>query len=151
GDLVRVVLVNESPMPHSIDFHAARIPMDVAFKTINPGEELSFEFTANDPGAYMVHCGTPPVLMHIMQGMYLPIIVDPRNGWGTKADREFVLTQSEFYANDAEGVRGPDWKAAQLKQPTHVVFNGKAFQYKTSPLRVEEGERVRFFVMNAGP
>jgi nitrite reductase (NO-forming) len=151
GDLVRVVLVNESPMPHSIDFHAARIPMDVAFRTINPGEELRFEFEAKDAGAYMVHCGTPPVLMHIMQGMYLPIIVDPKDGWGTKADREFVLTQSEFYANDREGVKGPDYAAAQLKHATHVAFNGKAFQYKQNPLRVEEGERVRFFVMNAGP
>src|SRR5690606_20496297 len=68
GDLVRITLMNESNMPHSIDFHSARIPMDQAFKTIGPGEELEFEFTANDPGAYMVHCGTPPVLMHIMQG-----------------------------------------------------------------------------------
>jgi FtsP/CotA-like multicopper oxidase with cupredoxin domain len=65
GDLVRVVLVNESPMPHSIDLHSARIPMNEAFRTIGPGEELRFEFVAEDPGAYMVHCGTPPVLMHI--------------------------------------------------------------------------------------
>jgi nitrite reductase (NO-forming) len=151
GDLVRIVLVNESAMPHSIDFHAARIPMNEAFKTINPGEELRFEFVAEDPGAYMVHCGTPPVLMHIMQGMYMTIVVDPKDGWGTKADREFVLVQSEFYANGREGVQGPDWKAAQLKQASHVVFNGRAFQYKAHPLRVEEGERVRFFVVNAGP
>src|SRR5690606_38115277 len=97
GDLVRIVLVNESPMPHSIDLHAARIPMNEAFRTIGPGEELTFEFVARDPGAYMVHCGTPPVLMHIMQGMYMAIIVDPKEGWGTRADREFVIVQSEFY------------------------------------------------------
>jgi len=151
GDLVRVVLVNESDMPHSIDFHAARIPMNVAFRTIVPGEELSFEFVARDPGAYMVHCGTPPVLMHIMQGMYLSIIVDPRNGWGTDADREFVLVQSEFYANGKDGIQGPDWKAAQLKHASHVVFNGKAFQYKQHPLHAAVGDRVRFFVVNAGP
>jgi len=65
---------------------------------INPGDTISFQFTARDPGAYMVHCGTPPVTMHIMQGMYFAIIVDPRDGWGTKADKEFVLVQSEFYA-----------------------------------------------------
>ena len=152
GDLVRVKLVNRSIMPHSIDFHAARIPMNVAFKTINPGEAIDFEFVARDPGAYMVHCGTPPVLMHIMQGMYLPIIVDPKDGWGTEVDREFVLTQSEFYAqDDGTGVMGPDWKAASLKQATQVVFNGKAFQYKAHPLQVNEGDRVRIFVMNAGP
>ena len=152
GDLVRVTLVNESDMPHSIDFHASRIAMNVAMKTIMPREELSFEFEARDPGAYMVHCGTPPVLMHIMQGMYLAIIVDPEGGWGTKVDREFVLVQSEFYAKEnGAGAMGPDWNAAQAKLASHVVFNGRAFQYKANPLQVNEGERVRFFVVNAGP
>ncbi len=152
GDLVKVTLVNESNMPHSIDFHAARIPMDVAFKTIGPGEEFTFEFTANDAGAYMVHCGTPPVLMHIMQGMYLPIIVDPKEGWGTEADREFVITQSEFYAKAGAGeAMQPDFDAALAKDASYVVFNGKANQYQANPLEVNEGDRVRFFVVNAGP
>jgi nitrite reductase (NO-forming) len=152
GDLVKVVLVNESEMPHSIDFHSARIPMNVAFRTIGPGEELRFEFVAKDPGAYMVHCGTPPVLMHIMQGMYLPIIVDPAEGWGTRVDREFVLVQSEFYAKEGkDGVLGPDWAAAQAKQASYVVFNGRANQYQAHPLTVGVGDRVRFFVVNAGP
>ena len=152
GDLVKVTLVNESPMPHSIDFHSARIPMNVAFRTIGPGEELEFEFEAKDAGAFMVHCGTPPVLMHIMQGMYLPIIVDPKDGWGTDADREFVLVQSEFYAQDGkDGVKVADYAAAQAKQASYVVFNGKADQYQAAPLEVEEGDRVRFFVVNAGP
>jgi nitrite reductase (NO-forming) len=154
GDLVKITLVNESAMPHSIDFHAARIPMDVAFKTINPREELKFEFVAEDPGVFMVHCGTPPVLMHIMQGMYLPIIVDPAGGWGTKADKEFVLVQSEFYSQAetlANGTHAMDFVAAQEKRASYVVFNGKAFQYKDQPLRVDVGERVRIFVVNAGP
>ncbi|MCI0437432.1 MAG: multicopper oxidase domain-containing protein [Gemmatimonadetes bacterium] len=152
GDLVRITLVNESSMPHSIDFHASRIAMNVAMKTIMPGEEIAFEFVARDPGAYMAHCGTPPVLMHIMQGMYLAIIVDPENGWGTKVDREFVLVQSEFYARQySDSLMGSDWNAALAKLATHVVFNGKAFQYKASPLQVAEGEHVRFFVVNAGP
>ena len=152
GDLVRVTLVNESPMAHSIDFHAARIPMHVAFKSIAPGQELKFEFVAKDPGAYMVHCGTPPVLMHIMQGMYLPIIVDPKDGWGTDVDREFVLVQSEFYAQAGEhGTHAPDFTAALGKNASYVVFNGKANQYQAAPLHVDVGDRVRFFVVNAGP
>jgi nitrite reductase (NO-forming) len=152
GDLVKVTLVNESPMPHSIDFHSARIPMNVAFRTIMPGQELEFEFEARDPGAFMVHCGTAPVLMHIMQGMYLPIIVDPAGGWGTRADREFVLVQSEFYAQSgADSVMQPDWQAALDDRPTHVVFNGRANQYVEDPLQVDVGERVRLFVVNAGP
>lgn len=153
GDRVVIELVNESPMAHSIDFHSARIPMNEAYRSINPGEELTFEFTAKDPGAYLVHCGTPPVLMHIMQGMYLPIIVDPKGGWGTDADQEFVLLQSEFYAQTGEhtGHLDLDYDAAQDKRASHVVFNGRANQYKSEPLMVDEGDRVRFFVVNAGP
>ncbi len=158
GDKVRVNVINESPMPHSIDFHAARIPANVAYRTINPGDSVAFEFVARDADAYMVHCGTPPVTMHVMQGMYLPIIVDPRNGWGTKADKEFVLVQSEFYAKSpdttgavAAATMQPDWQAAMAKSPSQVVFNGRAFQYKDAPLKVAVGDRVRLFVINAGP
>jgi len=147
-------------MPHSIDFHAARIPANVAYRMINSRDSISFEFTARDPGAFMVHCGTPPVTMHLMQGMYFPIIVDPKDGWGTKADKEFVLVQSEFYAKpgDSTSVASavavpmqPDWKAAMAKSASHVVFNGRAFQYKDHPLTVDVGDRVRFYVVNAGP
>jgi len=154
GDLVRIELVNESPMSHSIDLHSARIPMNEAFRNLAPGESLEFEFVARDPGAYMVHCGTPPVLMHIMQGMYMAIIVDPAEGWGTHADREFVLVQSEFYAGAATETgepRGPDYTAALDADASHVVFNGRAFQYKQAPIEVEESDRVRLFVVNAGP
>jgi nitrite reductase (NO-forming) len=158
GDKVRVNVINESPMPHSIDFHSARIPANVAYRTINAGDSLAFEFVARDAGAFMVHCGTPPVTMHVMQGMYLPIIVDPKDGWGTKADKEFVLVQSEFYAKAPDTTGGiaatmmqPDFQAAMAKTPSQVVFNGRAFQYKDSPLKVAVGDRVRFFVINAGP
>lgn len=152
GDLVRIKVVNKSPMPHSIDFHSARIPANVAYRTFNPGDSISFEFVARDPGAYMVHCGTAPVTMHIMQGMYFAIIVDPKDGWGTKADKEFVIVQSEFYASaDSAGKLSPDWQAAMAKNARYVVFNGKAGQYKDAPLQVDLGDRVRIFVVNAGP
>ena len=153
GDLVRINLVNESPMPHSIDFHAARIPWDVAYRSIMPGEELSFEFMARDPGVYLVHCGTPPVTLHIMQGMYLAIIVDPKEGWGTDVDKEFVIVQSEFYAqpNDNGQSLQADFASAMDKRAKYVVFNGRAFQYKANPLQVDLGDRVRLFVVAAGP
>jgi nitrite reductase (NO-forming) len=101
----------------------------------------------------MVHCGTPPVLLHIMQGMYMAIIVDPVDGWGTEADKEFVLVQSEFYPSDTKvgGPAGPDIEAARDRDARFVVFNGKAFQYKEHPLKADVGDRVRFFVVNAGP
>ena len=160
GDQVRIAVVNESEMPHSIDLHAARIPANVAYRMILPKDSVQFEFTARDAGAFMVHCGTPPVTMHLMQGMYLPIIVNPKDGWGTKADKEFVIVQSEFYATstDTTQIPGvapmemqPDWSAEQAKRATYVVFNGRAGQYKDVPLRVNVGDRVRFFVVNAGP
>ncbi|HVE34170.1 MAG TPA: multicopper oxidase domain-containing protein [Gemmatimonadaceae bacterium] len=158
GDSVRVTVVNESPIPHSIDFHAARIPANVAYRMIMPRDSVSFAFLARDAGAFMVHCGTPPVTMHLMQGMYLPIIVDPQDGWGTKADKEFVLVQSEFYAKAGDSTKvgtmlpmQPDWQAERAKNATYVAFNGRAGQYKDNPLRVDVGDRVRFFVVNAGP
>src|ERR1051326_8517240 len=160
GDRVRVTVVNQSPMPHSIDFHAARIPANVAYRMIMPNDSISFEFVARDAGAFMVHCCTPPVTMHIMQGMYLPIVMDPAGGWGTTADKEFILVQSEFYAKQGDTAKvssavvaplQPDWQAAMAKQASHVVFNGRAFQYKENPLKVDVGDRVRFFVVNAGP
>jgi nitrite reductase (NO-forming) len=160
GDTVRITLVNESPMGHSIDLHSARIPMNEAFRTIGPNQELSFEFEARDAGVFMVHCGTPPVLLHIMQGMYLAIVVDPEDGWGTEADKEFVLVQSEFYPTDtaheaghdgAVSPAGPDIEAARDRDASYVVFNGRAFQYKDNPLKADVGDRVRFFVVNAGP
>jgi len=90
--------------------------------------------------------------MHIMQGMYLPIIVDPAKGWGTDADKEFVIVQSEFYAKPgSDSVMAPDYAAALARQASYVVFNGRANQYQANPLAVEEGDRVRLFVVNAGP
>ncbi len=155
GDLVRINLVNEAEgMPHSIDFHASRIPMNHAMKSIAPQDSLQFEFTATTAGVFMVHCGTAPVLLHIAQGMYLPIIVDPIGGWPGKVDKEFVLVQSEFYAQPsaaAPGVLEADWNAMQANNASHVVFNGRAGQYVSAPLEVDVGDRVRIFVMNAGP
>lgn len=155
GDLVRITLVNQArDMPHSIDFHASRIPMNHAMKSIAPGDSLQFEFVARTPGVFMVHCGTAPVLMHIAQGMYLPIIVDPRGGWPERADKEFVLVQSEFYPKAAADSAPPqegDWAAMLDNRAGYVVFNGRANQYTAAPLQVDPGDRVRLFVLNAGP
>lgn len=152
GDLVRIKAVNQSPMPHSIDFHSARIPANVAYRMLMPKDTIAFEFIAKDPGAYLVHCGTPPITLHLMQGMYFAIIVDPKDGWGTKADKEFVVVQSEFYAKtDSLGRAVPDYDGAMDKKASQVVFNGRAFQYKDTPLRADVGDNVRFFVVNAGP
>src|SRR5437867_3183673 len=153
GDLVRIRLVNEASMPHSSDFPASRSPSKTTFRTILPKDSLSFEFTARDPGAYLVHCGTPPVLLHLMQGMYLPIIVDPKGGWPVKVEKEFVIVQSEFYVQGGDSALPgqADWKQALEREASYVVFNGRAFQYQDHPLQVDVGDRVRLFVVSAGP
>jgi nitrite reductase (NO-forming) len=153
GDHVRINVVNEADMPHSIDFHAAQIAANDAYRMIMPKDSVHFEFVARVPGAFLVHCGTAPVTMHLMQGMYLPIVVDPANGWGTTADKEYVLVQSEFYAKPGadSGKVTSDWSAEKAKSATYVVFNGRAAQYKDHPIRVQPGERIRFYVVNAGP
>lgn len=136
---------------HSLDFHAAKTPPDVSFATINPGEELRWNFTARHPGAWMYHCGTPPALLHIGAGMYGAIIVDPKEGWSSA--QELILVQSEFYlADSADGIKVPD--AARMErglEMDYVCFNGHATQYVDEPITVSAGEPVRIFVVNAGP
>ena len=99
-----------------------------AYRSIAPGEEITFDFVARDPGVYVVHCGTPPVLLHIMQGMYLSIIVDPKEGWGADADREFVIVQSEFYA--APGVEPSDAAdlVRRLREQLAVAVSDENFE-----------------------
>ena len=77
GQTVEMTLTNGGSIPHSIDFHAARIAPNVAFRDVAPGESFTFRFTASDPGVFMYHCGTKPVLAHIANGMYGAIVVDP--------------------------------------------------------------------------
>ena len=136
---------------HSLDFHSAITPPDKNYKTIMPGEEFSWTFTARYPGAYMYHCGTPPVLMHIGAGMYGAMIVDPKDGWSPA--RELCFVQSEFYLSEGEdGVMVPDYtRMASMMDMSYVTFNGHATQYVDEPIPIKVGEPVRIFVVNAGP
>ena len=52
-------------LPHSIDFHASLVAWNDEMRSINPGEELVYEFVAKYAGVYMYHCGTTPALHHI--------------------------------------------------------------------------------------
>jgi FtsP/CotA-like multicopper oxidase with cupredoxin domain len=79
GQRVEVTLRNDSPMPHSVDFHAAQIAPNVAFSDVMPGASKTFSFVASTPGVFMYHCGTAPAFVHIANGMYGAIVVEPRN------------------------------------------------------------------------
>jgi len=154
GEEVKFTLDNNSGvMAHSIDFHAALLPWDKYYQTVATGEKLTFNWTPAYPGVFMYHCGTPPVLMHLANGMHGAIVVEPKGGWPTKADREYVLMQHEYYLTDPDenGVRHGDFAKMSQAKPDFVVFNGYANQYKDAPLEANPGELVRLHVCNAGP
>jgi len=152
GQTVEMTLTNGGAIPHSIDFHAARIAPNVAFRDVAPGESFTFTFKATDSGVFMYHCGTKPVLAHIANGMYGAIVVDPATPL-PKADKEYVLGASEWYLN-GDGLTTPaqlDMDKARATMPDWTTFNGYAAQYVTHPLTADPGETVRFYVVAAGP
>ena len=152
GDTVDFTLVNRASIPHSMDFHAAEIAPSKYYVNVMPGDSLQYRFVAGVPGAFMYHCGTAPAALHIANGMYGALIVDPIRP-RSKA-REFVFVQSEFYLAPkpaADGARGLDWKRLLTLAPDHVVFNGRAAQYASHPIEVQPNELLRLYVVNAGP
>lgn len=149
GDTVKASITNKTSIPHSIDFHAARIAPDKAFRDVAPGQSFAFSFTATSPGVFMYHCGTGPVVHHIANGMYGMIIVEPKEGL-PPVDREVALVQSDFYVSDTPAMPADDTKLMS-GIPTVVAFNGYAAQYKENPIVVKRGERIRAFVLDAGP
>ncbi|HJS27062.1 MAG TPA: multicopper oxidase domain-containing protein [Actinomycetota bacterium] len=153
GDTIRFTLTNDSALnlSHSIDFHAAQTPWDVNYQPVPPGETLTFDWVARFPGVFMYHCGVPPVLHHIANGMYGAIIVEPE---GLEAAREYVMVSSEFYATDrpdAEGLYVGDVEKMTALEPTYVVFDGMFNRYLDAPLEARPNELIRLWVMNAGP
>ncbi len=157
GDLVELHLKNaaNSTMPHNIDLHAVTGPGGGAKTSLTlPGGESVFTFTALNPGLFIYHCATSPVPMHMANGMYGMILVEPKEGLA-KVDKEFYVMQSEFYTKGKFGDHGLqtlDMDKGIDERPTYVVFNGsvgaitgdKALQAKT-------GDRIRIFVGDAGP
>ena len=143
--------MNMQPMQHSIDFHAAMVNPEDKYRSISPGETIHFIWTANYPGVFMYHCGTPMVLLHMISGMIGMVIVEPKNGFPGKVDREFAFVQNEYYLKQQGSSFTPDTSMAMRKQPNFVAFNGKVGQYFIHPIHVKTGERIRVYFLNAGP
>jgi nitrite reductase (NO-forming) len=151
--------VTAAPMMHSMDFHSAMVSPQDKYRSVAPGQTISYEFTANYAGVFMYHCGTPMVLEHIASGMYGMMIVEPREGYPTKVDREYAVVQSEFYTKPDPGKRKVDGvplyvldgERVRSKAPTYTVFNGRYNGMVDNPLPAKPGERVRLFVLNVGP
>ena len=147
GDIFTVTLVNEGEIGHSLDFHASKVAWNDEMRTIAPGESLVYQFEAKHAGAFMYHCGTSPTIHHIGNGMFGAIIIDPPEL--APVDHEFVFVQSELYLGPEAGPG--DLTAMMDEDHDAVVFNGYVNQYMHRPIRVEPDERVRAWVVDAGP
>jgi len=146
GDIFTITLVNDGKNGHSIDFHASEVSPDEEMRTIGPGQSLVYQFEATHSGIWMYHCGTPPVLHHTGNGMYGAVIIDPPDL--PAVDHEFIFVQSELYLG---GATADGYTRMQNEQWDAVVFNGYVNQYAAAPIRVEPGQTIRAWVLDAGP
>lgn len=153
GDVFEITLVNDGTIGHSIDFHAGALAPDQPMRTIAPGESLVYRFTAGRAGIWMYHCATHPMSSHIAAGMHGAVIVEPADL--PPVDREYVLVQSEVFlttaATSAAEATEVNADAVLAERPDLVVFNGVANQYDQRRFTARVGERVRFWVLDAGP
>ena len=148
GDRFIVTVTNVTQMGHSIDFHAGDVSPDSVMKTIAPGESLTYEFTAKRSGIWLYHCATAPMSVHIASGMFGAVVIDPEDM--QPVDREYLLIQSEQYWDSDPSIPANAHAVSSVK-PSIVTFNGYPYQYVHSPLQVRTGERVRLWVLSAGP
>jgi nitrite reductase (NO-forming) len=142
-------------MPHNIDLHAVTGPGGGAASTFTaPGHKSRFTFKALNPGLYIYHCATAPVGMHIGNGMYGLIYVQPKTPL-PKVDREYYVVQGDFYTDadfGAKGLQPFSMKRAIDERPSYVVFNGSALSLVGDrALKAKVGDKIRLFVGNGGP
>lgn len=157
GDYVEFRLHNSpnSKMAHNIDLHAVSGPGGGAVASFTaPGHTSTFCFTALNPGLFVYHCATAPVPMHVGNGMYGMILVEPRDGL-PKVDREYYVMQGEFYTAGRFGEGGLqpfDSDKADNETPPYVVFNGRVGALTGDrALRADAGQTVRIYFGNGGP
>ena len=147
GDTFEVTIRNKGSMSHSIDFHAGPAVPQTMMRNIEPGKELLYTFTADRAGIWMYHCSSEPMSSHIANGMYGAVVVD--DGTLPPVNAEYVLVQSEIYLGSNGGTADAE-KVAGMN-PDIMTFNGRAFQYDAHPLKLGKGQRVRVWVLDAGP
>jgi nitrite reductase (NO-forming) len=157
GDLVEFHLNNHpsSKMPHNIDLHAVTGPGGGAASSFTaPGHSSQFSFKTLNPGLYVYHCATAPVGMHVGNGMYGLILVEPKEGL-PPVSKEYYIMQGEFYTAGRfgeEGLQVFDQNKAVDERPTYVVFNGAVGSLVgDKAITANVGETVRLFVGNGGP
>jgi nitrite reductase (NO-forming) len=147
GDVFVVTVVNRGDMAHGIDFHAGAVAPDGPMRSIAPGASLTYRFTASYSGAWLYHCSTMPMSLHIANGMYGAVIIDPPDA--DRVAQQFVFVQSELYLGPQDGIA--DEAKIEARKPDAVVFNGYVNQYAHAPIDVRAGARIRVWVVDAGP
>lgn len=157
GDTVEFHLRNmpDSKMPHNIDLHGVTGPGGGAASSFTaPGHHSRFTFKALNAGLYVYHCATAPVGMHVANGMYGLILVEPPEGL-PKVDREYYVMQGDFYTRGKyreKGYQPFDMEKAIDEHPTYVLFNGmEGSMTGDRALTAKTGETVRLYVGNGGP
>ncbi|HET8562171.1 MAG TPA: multicopper oxidase domain-containing protein [Marmoricola sp.] len=147
GDRFVIRVVNDTQMGHSIDFHAGEVAPDRNMRTLAPGQSLTYRFTAHHSGIWLYHCSTMPMSVHIANGMFGAVVIDPPTL--PKVAKSYLLVQSELYLGKQDGPA--DAAKVMAEKPDAVVFNGYADQYDHQPLTARVGQRVRIWVLDAGP
>ena len=157
GDEVEFTLKNhqDNKLPHNIDLHAVTGPGGgAAASLVAPGQQRTFSFKCLNPGLYVYHCAQAPVPMHIANGMYGLILVEPEGGL-PPVDKEYYVMQGDFYTDGAYGAGGTqafNQEKALMENPDYIVFNGKVGSLtQDGALTANPGETVRVFVGNGGP
>jgi nitrite reductase (NO-forming) len=157
GDTVEFHLKNNpaNKMAHNIDLHGVTGPGGGAASSFTaPGHESQFTFKALNEGIFVYHCATAPVGMHIANGMYGLILVEPPQGM-PKVDHEYYVMQGDFYTTGKyreKGSQAFDMEKAIDERPTYVLFNGSEGSLTgDKALKAKVGESVRLFVGNGGP
>jgi nitrite reductase (NO-forming) len=154
GDTVEFHLKNHpgNKMPHNIDLHGVTGPGGGAASSFTaPGHESQFTFKALNEGIYVYHCATAPVGMHVANGMYGLMLVEPPQGL-PKVDKEYYVMQGDFYTAGKYREKGDqpfDMAKAIDEKPTYVLFNGaEGALTGDKALSAKIGETVRLFVGN---
>ena len=162
GDVLSVQLTNRDTtgMPHNIDFHAVTGPGGGApLLTVNNGQTKTAQFKLLYPGLFIYHCAVAPIPMHVANGMFGLLLVEPEAGL-PKVDKEFYVVQSELYTEDPNQIKAdtPDkvlnfsYENGLKEHPTFIVFNGQFGSLTgNNALKLKTGERARVYFGNAGP
>ena len=156
GDTIELSLTNDktSLHNHNIDLHAVTGSGGGATLTnVKPGETKIFRWKALNPGLYIYHCATPNISTHNSHGQYGLIMVDPKDEKLalSKVDKEFYITQGEYYTVGQLGKKGLvafDSQALLDGIPNYVIFNGRV---ENAPrIHANVGDRIRMYVGNGG-